>query len=123
MIDHFGINVSNLSKSKAFYEKALAPLGYRVAADFEWGCSFYKEGEENPAGDFRLLQDKIGYNHFAFRADNRQAVDAFYQAAIEASGVDNCGPGIREDYHENYYAAFIYDPDGYNVEAVCHKGE
>ena len=121
MLDHFVIIATNLSKSKSFYQKALKPLGYELRFDFENVISFASEKTTDPGGDFWIKEKKNGTPiHFAFNAKSRDAVKAFYQAGLEAGGADNGAPGLRTQYHENYYAAFLIDPDGNNVEAVCH---
>ncbi len=124
-LDHVAISTADYPTSLAFYEKALAPLGVKTHMKFE--------GEEgNVAGlgsdePFLWVGDggKLagGRMHIAFRAANRAQVDAFYAAAIAAGGTDNGGPGLRPHYHANYYAAFVHDPDGHNIEAVCHAPE
>ena len=119
MLDHMGLPVSNLARSKQFFVAALAPLGYKVIFDLDTGVgmgdqafpSFWIDG-----GPGR------GPLHIAFFASNREAVDAFYKAALAAGGRDNGAPGIRAQYHPNYYAAFVHDPDGNNIEVVCRKG-
>lgn len=125
MIDHIGFPVSDLARSRAFYEAALAPLGYRVlrtvsAADTgaEAHVGF---GVEKP--DFWLSTGRAGplRLHVAFAAADRAGVDAFYAAAIAAGAGDNGAPGLRPHYHPNYYGAFVLDPDGHNIEAVCHR--
>ncbi|KXT77797.1 Lactoylglutathione lyase or related lyase [Streptococcus sp. DD11] len=120
MIDHFGIRVKDLGVSKAFYQKLLAPLGYKIAFDIPQAVSF-AEPRTAPAGDFWLSQGESEPTHFAFNAETREQVDAFYQEGLAAGGQDNGGPGIRPHYHQPYYAAFILDPDGNNIEAVCHQ--
>jgi len=125
VIDHTGFNVSDPTKSRAFYDAALAPLGYRVLMvvppEHTGGRVVLGYGVP-PKPDFWLAQGEpqTPRVHLAFRAENRAAVDAFYQAAIAAGGRDNGPPGIRAHYHPNYYGAFVLDPDGYNVEACCH---
>lgn len=119
MIDHTGYLVSDLDKSVAFYTKALAPLGYEKLMGFPGVAGF----GENKKPDFWIHAggtptDKI---HIAFRAKGRAEVKAFYEAAIAAGGKDNGPPGTRPQYHEHYYGAFVLDPDGHNVEAVCHE--
>jgi catechol 2,3-dioxygenase-like lactoylglutathione lyase family enzyme len=118
MIDHTSIKASDFDKSRAFYEAALAPLGYEVVMEFEGALGMGSGGFP----DFWLgvggPSEKV---HIAFRG-NRAAVDAFYEAAMKAGGRDNGPPGLR-DYHPNYYAAFALDPDGNNIEAVCHQPE
>ena len=122
MLDHIGIGISDYARSKAFYEVALKPLNYTVLMEFA----------EMPAAGFGVAPKPdfwmgtgavLSGCHIAFRANNRAEVDAFYKAALEAGGKDNGAPGPRPHYHPNYYGAFVYDPDGYNVEAVCHNPE
>jgi catechol 2,3-dioxygenase-like lactoylglutathione lyase family enzyme len=118
MIDHTGYVVADLDRSVAFYTKALAPLGYQLVMTFQNNVGFGVGGKP----DFWIQggtapQDKI---HIAFRAAGREQVRAFYEAALAAGGGDNGAPGLRPHYHENYYGAFVLDPDGHNVEAVCH---
>jgi catechol 2,3-dioxygenase-like lactoylglutathione lyase family enzyme len=128
MIDHIGITVSNLEKSTAFYTKTLAPLGYVLCKNGPGSVSFgVREGHgmcADPGGDFWL---SVGAPmkpraHVAFNAASRADVDAFYVAGLAADGTDNGAPGLRAQYHPRYYAAFVLDPDGYNIEAVCHAG-
>lgn len=125
MIDHTGVNVSNFDLSKAFYEKALAPLGYKVlmevAAEESGGYRGAGFGVP-PKPDFWVGSGSANSPavHVAFRAGNRAEVNAFYKAAIAAGGKDNGPPGLRPHYHPNYYGAFVRDPDGHNIEAVCH---
>jgi len=119
MIDHIGIAVADLEKSVTFYTKALAPLGYVLIMRFEQLAAGFGIA---PKPDFWIgagkPTDKI---HVAFRAAGRAEVRAFYDAAIAAGGRDNGPPGVREMYHPSYYGAFVLDPDGHNVEAVCHE--
>lgn len=126
MIDHVGFAIRDYEKSKAFYTKALAPLGYVLimevaAADNQSGFPAAGFGE-NGKPDFWIggegFLDKP--LHVAIVARSRTAVDAFYQAAISAGATDNGAPGVRPRYHPNYYAAFVRDFDGHNIEAVCH---
>jgi catechol 2,3-dioxygenase-like lactoylglutathione lyase family enzyme len=127
-IDHTGVSVSDFEASKAFYAKALAPLGYallmEVTADQTGGGDAAGFGIP-PKPDFWIGSGTPNDPpvHVAFRAENRAAVDAFYKAAIAAGGRDNGAPGLRPHYHPNYYGAFVFDPDGHNIEAVCHKPE
>jgi catechol 2,3-dioxygenase-like lactoylglutathione lyase family enzyme len=125
MIDHTGYMVSDFAKSKAFYVRALAPLGYEVLMELSAAVT----GRTDVAGlgvapkpDFWIAGGKPNDPriHIAFRASSRAVVDAFYEAAIAAGGRDNGPPGLRPHYHPNYYGAFVLDPDGHNVEAVCH---
>ena len=118
MIDHTGVGVSDIGKSKAFYRAALAPLGYAVLMEFEDAAGLGVA----PKPDFWIgtADAAIAPVHVAFAAASRKDVDAFYRAAIAAGGKDNGAPGLRPHYHANYYGAFVLDPDGHNVEAVCH---
>lgn len=125
MLDHIGFPVTDAAMSRAFYVAALAPLGFSVQKEFGTGA---------PGGEAHIgfgspgrPQFWIGSGgstgsrlHVAFVADSRERVDAFYQAALAAGGRDNGAPGIRAHYHPDYYGAFVLDPDGHNVEAVCH---
>ena len=120
MIDHVTANVGDFEQAKRLYEQALAPLGYSVQMEFE-GAAGFGTGEGIP--DFWIgSSPERGAAHFAFSAKDRAAVDAFYGAATAAGGKDNGAPGLRH-YHENYYAAYILDPDGNNLEAVSHRPE
>ena len=118
MIDHTGIDVSDAAKSRAFYEKALAPLGYRVIMEVPkehtGGAAVLGLGVP-PKPDFWLHEGtpQAPRMHIAFRADDRAQVDAFYEAALAAGGTDNGPPGPRPHYHPGYYGAFVYDPDGH----------
>jgi len=121
MFDHIGFPVRDAVQSRAFYTAALATLGIGVVIEFPGWVGFGKPGRPQfwlggqgapPSGV-----------HLAFAAATRADVDAFYDAAIAAGGRDNGGPGLRPDYHANYYGAFVFDPDGHNVEAVCHPAE
>ena len=118
MIDHTGLTVSNVAKSKAFYGAALAPLGYTVLMEWEQ----YAGLGVAPKPDFWIGegQPNVPPIHVAFRAESRAQVDAFYKAAVAAGGKDNGAPGLRPHYHANYYGSFVLDPDGHNIEAVCH---
>src|SRR5262245_14513480 len=121
MIDHVTANVTDFDRSKTFYAQALAPLGYSVRMEFP-GAAGFGAGEGIP--DFWIGSDPArGAAHVAFTAPDRAAVDAFHEAALSAGGQDNGVPGLRPHYHETYYAAYVHDPDGNNIEAVCHKPE
>ena len=125
MIDHTGVAVSDIGKSKAFYQKALAPIGYALLAEFSAAVTAHSDVAgfgEPPKPDFWINQGTPNKPpvHVAFRVSSRAKVDAFYKAAIAAGGVDNVAPGLRPHYHPNYYGAFVLDPDGHNIEAVCH---
>jgi catechol 2,3-dioxygenase-like lactoylglutathione lyase family enzyme len=133
MIDHIGLRVADLARSKAFYDAAFAPLGIDVlmtiGAEVTGGSAVLgygprADGRDIQAGkpSFWISQEDAltGPMHVAFVAQTRAAVDAFHAAALAAGGVDNGPPGVRPHYHPNYYGAFVLDPDGRNVEAVCH---
>jgi catechol 2,3-dioxygenase-like lactoylglutathione lyase family enzyme len=125
MIDHTGLSVSNFARSKAFYEQALSPIGYSLIMALsaaETGVTDVAGFGVPPKPDFWLASGKpnVPPIHIAFRAESRAMVDAFHRAAIAAGGRDNGPPGLRPHYHPNYYGAFVLDPDGHNIEAVCH---
>jgi len=124
LIDHTGINVTDFERSRAFYTKALAPLGYRICLEFENAAGFGAQaaGGDDPGGDFWISagEPQSPRSHIAFRAAGEEHVSMFHRAAIEAGGTDNGPPGLRPRYHAHYYAAYVLDPDGYNIEAVCH---
>jgi catechol 2,3-dioxygenase-like lactoylglutathione lyase family enzyme len=121
MIDHVTANVSDFGRAKPFYEQALAPLGYSVQMEFE-GAAGFGTGEGIP--DFWIgSSPERGATHVALSASDRATVDRFYEAAIAAGGADNGPPGLRPHYHETYYAAYVHDADGNNIEAVCHRPE
>ena len=125
MIDHTGLQVSDPTKSRPFYEKALAPLGYSVLREipkeFTGGKVVFGMGIA-PKPDFWVAEGTPNAPpiHIAFRAESRAQVDAFYAAAMAAGGRDNGPPGPRPHYHASYYGAFVLDPDGHNIEAVTH---
>ena len=121
IIDHIGLAVSDHAKSKSFYSKALLPLGIKEVKESKGWSGFGKDGK--PEFWFGIGRGVQQPTHIAFSANSRKEVDAFYQAAIGAGAKDNGSPGIRAEYHPNYYAAFVFDPDGHNIEAVCHKPE
>ena len=117
MIDHIKLHVADAERSKAFYTETLAPLGYRVI--MEPAAGVVGMGAGRP--DLWLAQsDAPSVAHVALRVDDRAAVDAFHAAGLAAGGRDNGGPGLRPQYHAGYYGAFVFDPDGNNVEAVHH---
>jgi catechol 2,3-dioxygenase-like lactoylglutathione lyase family enzyme len=120
MLDHIGIPVSELTRSKQFFVAALAPLGYKVIFDLPTAVGMGDEAFPSLWIGGSESRDPL---HIAFSATNRAAVDAFYRAALAAGGRDNGQPGVRAQYHPNYYAAFVYDPDGNNIEVVCRKGQ
>lgn len=120
MIDHVILNVRDFEASKAFYLAALEPLGYAPAYEWEGGLGLAVEG--GPGPDFWIAErgEPSAPVHVAFHAEDRGVVDAFHAGALAAGGTDHGAPGLRPHYHEHYYAAFALDPDGNNVEAVCH---
>ena len=121
MIDHVVLNVSDLKASRAFYEKALEPLWIKLLGDYQGYIGF---GSKRTSHFWLTARPATSTNvHVAFGCDERSTVDAFYTAAMAAGGEDNGAPGVREIYHANYYGAFVLDPDGNNIEAVCHKEE
>ena len=120
MFDHVGLTVSDLARSRAFYAHALAPLGITELAQYEGGAGFGREHPKFWLGQGKVAQPRPA-THVAFAAVTRLEVDAFYRAALAAGGTDNGPPGLRPHYHPDYYGAFVLDPDGHNVEAVCHR--
>jgi catechol 2,3-dioxygenase-like lactoylglutathione lyase family enzyme len=122
VFDHVKFGVSNFAASKAFYLKALEPLGVAVASEGEpsYGIELCPPGSTVSLCLFQA-SEKPAHLHIAFQASTREQVDAFYRAALEAGAKDNGPPGLRPKYHANYYAAFVIDPDGHNIEAVCHS--
>ena len=129
MIDHIGFSVSDLDASRAFYEAALAPLGISVLMSVtpdqtEAGNSAHGFGKDGKPFFWIGDKERVGEGtHIAFAADRRAEVDAFHAAALAAGGTDNGAPGPRPDYGPTYYAAFVRDPDGSNIEAVCYAPE
>ncbi len=121
IIDHVGLAVGDYQKSKEFFSKALAPLGIGLVMEVEGWAGFGRGGK--PEFWFGEHTERQRPMHIAFIAENRAQVGAFYQAALAAGGKDNGPPGIREIYHPSYYGAFVIDPDGHNIEAVCHAPE
>lgn len=128
MIDHTGIVVSDYRKSRAFYVAAFKPLGYALLAELPASVTGHADVAgfgEPPKPDFWISSGVPNHPpiHVAFRVPSRAVVDAFYKAAIAAGGRDNGTPGLRSHYHPDYYGAFVLDPDGHNIEAVCHVHE
>ena len=119
MIDHVGLEVRDLDASKSFYTAALAPLGYAKLAEYPEAVGFGREGKP----DFWIGKrgGTPGTTHVAILGADRATVDAFHEAALAAGGRDNGAPGVRTLYHPTYYGAYVLDPDGNNVEAVCHS--
>jgi catechol 2,3-dioxygenase-like lactoylglutathione lyase family enzyme len=125
MIDHISIGVSDYKRSRAFYKAVLKPLGFTPRMTFGEstgygtpGKPFFWIGTPEYSGPIQGAG-----THFAFTALDRKAVDAFYKAALKHGAIDNGKPGLRPDYHPNYYGAFVIDPDGHRIEAVCHQPE
>lgn len=127
MIDHVGFAVTDLARSRAFYEAALAPLGIvllmEVGPDLtDSGGTAIGFGKDDKPFFWIGDNERVGVGtHIAFVTSERAVVDAFHAAAMAAGGTDHGGPGLRPHYHPDYYAAFVLDPDGINVEAVCHQ--
>jgi len=126
-IDHTGISVEDFAKAKEFYSKALAPLGITLMMEVPGSVTGSVDaagfGAEGKPFFWLAAGGKQTRTHIAFGANTRADVDAFYQAAMAAGGTDNGPPGIRAHYHPTYYGAFVLDPDGHNIEAVCHAPE
>jgi catechol 2,3-dioxygenase-like lactoylglutathione lyase family enzyme len=124
MLDHITFTVTDVARSKAFYDTALKPLGIRVLFEVtpeqSGGAHFMGYGEQRPYFWIAGGEGLKGRLHVAFTANDRATVDAFYRAAMAAGGTDFGAPGVRPHYHANYYGAFVLDPDGHNIEAVCH---
>jgi catechol 2,3-dioxygenase-like lactoylglutathione lyase family enzyme len=119
VLDHVGVPVSDLGRSKRFYVEALSPLGYELIMEHDIsGVGFGKLGKP----DF-WIREGLPANavHVAFAADERITVDAFHERAMAVGGRDNGRPGLRPEYHPTYYGAYVLDPDGNNIEAVCHR--
>lgn len=124
MIDHLGLKVADADKSRHFYDAALAPIGYTMLIELpkQWtgGATVLGYGP-GPVPEFWITGPASGTPvHVAFRVEDRQQVDKFFQQALAAGGTDNGPPGLRSHYHKDYYAAFVLDPDGNNIEVVCH---
>ena len=121
IFDHLGFNVTDFANSKAFFVKALQPLGIGITMEGEGWAMVGREGEGQLW--FGAFGSSPGAIHIAFAAKTREEVRQFYSAAIAAGAKDNGPPGLREHYHPNYYGAFVIGPDGHNIEAVCHRAE
>lgn len=123
MIDHISLAVSDLARARSFYAAALAPLGYRIVADFGDVFALGAPGPDgaDPGGEIWVAEaEGPSATHLAFHAADEAEVRAFHDAALAAGGTDNGGPGERPYYHPGYFAAFVHDPDGHNLEAVTH---
>lgn len=118
MLDHIGLRTSRMKAMTDFYEAVLAPLGYSKQKDYGVAASFGRDGEHPLWIGEGSTASSV---HLAITAARRADVDAFHAAAMAHGGTDNGPPGLRPEYHENYYGAFVLDPDGNNLEAVCHK--
>jgi len=129
MLDHVGFPVADAERSRQFYEQALAPLGITLIMSVgpehtPSGGTAHGFGSEGKPYFWIGDNERVGEGlHFAFAAESRKLVDEFYAAAIAAGGTDNGAPGLRPQYHPDYYGAFVRDPDGTNIEAVCHRPE
>jgi catechol 2,3-dioxygenase-like lactoylglutathione lyase family enzyme len=121
LIDHVCLNVTNLSNSLEFYRAALAPLGVTVLHDHSPHAAGL--GKDGKASFWLIRREPLGAAHLAFAAPDRATVSAFHAAGLAAGATCNGAPGLRPQYHSNYFGAFLLDPDGYNIEAVCHKAE
>jgi catechol 2,3-dioxygenase-like lactoylglutathione lyase family enzyme len=119
MFDHIFFGVRDYETSKAFYLRALEPLGMAIVQENALGIEMSADGQTSLC--LGPTQEKPAHLHLALRAANREQVHAFHRAALAAGGKDNGAPGLRPQYHPNYYAAFVIDPDGHNLEVVCHE--
>jgi catechol 2,3-dioxygenase-like lactoylglutathione lyase family enzyme len=122
MFDHVVFGVSDYEASKAFFLKALEPLGVTVVSEGPLGVELCRP-ESKSSLCIRRIAEKTTHLHLAFTAENRRQVEDFYRAALATGGKDNGAPGLRPKYHPNYYAAFVIGPDGHNIEMVCHEPE
>ena len=125
MIDHVSIGVRDIGRTKRFYDAALAPLGYRCLSEGAGSLGYGRDAVMFwiSAAQRPVQPDEQSGLHFCFAAPTRGGVAAFHAAAVTAGGRDNGEPGLRADYGENYYAAFVVDPDGYRIEAYCGRSE
>ena len=121
MFDHVVFGVSDYAASKAFFLKALEPLGVAVVLEGPLGIELSADGKSSLC--IRRTEEKPAHLHLAFTAENRRQVEAFHRAALEAGGKDHGAPGLRPQYHPHYYGAFVIGPDGHDIEAVCHDPE
>jgi catechol 2,3-dioxygenase-like lactoylglutathione lyase family enzyme len=118
-VAHVAVNVTEWDRARSFYEAVLAPLGYRVVYEEDGALAYFA----GPSGlDFGIgRRDPVGGAHVAFECDDHETVDRFHENGLAAGGRDNGAPGLRTQYDANYYAAYVLDPDGNNIEGVCHK--
>jgi catechol 2,3-dioxygenase-like lactoylglutathione lyase family enzyme len=124
MIDHTSISVTDFAASRKFYSELLASIGYELLLEFPAsvaGTDVAGYGEKGKPDFWIGAGASAAHQHIAFRVPNRALVDTFHRAGLAAGGRDNGGPGVRAQYHPNYYGAFVLDPDGHNIEAVCHE--
>lgn len=123
MLNHVSIGVRDIARAKAFYDAALNPLGYKCLSESKTSLGYGADGIAFWIGKSSkpVPEDMESGLHFCFDAPNRKSVDSFHKAALGAGGKDNGKPGLRADYGDNYYAAFVVDPDGYRIEAYCSK--
>ena len=121
MLDHVVFGASDYAASKAFFLEALEPLGIAIVLEGPLGIELSADGKSSLC--IRQTDEKPAHLHLAFTAANRRQVDAFHRAALAAGGKDHGAPGLRPNYHANYYAAFVIGPDGHNIEVVCHEPE
>ncbi len=121
MFDHVVFGVSDYATARDFFVKALEPLGVAIVFEGPLGIELCRPNESSSLCIRLQPEPRPAHLHLAFQAHSREQVEAFYRAAIAAGGKDNGAPGLRPQYHPNYYAAFIIGPDGHNLEAVCHK--
>ncbi len=119
MFDHVVFGVSDYATSKLFYLKALKVLGIEVVVENKLGIELSSDGQTSMC--LVRTEEKPAHLHIAFRAATRQQVDTFHSDALAAGGIDNGAPGLRPEYSSAYYAAFVTDPDGHNIELVCHE--
>jgi catechol 2,3-dioxygenase-like lactoylglutathione lyase family enzyme len=121
LIDHINLLVSDIERSKRFFQEALSPLGYELLMEHRISGAGFGQAAKP---DFWIKQEVLSSAiHVAFASPDRATVDAFHDAAIAAGGRDNGPPGLRPEYHSTYYGAYVLDPDGNNIEAVCHRPE
>lgn len=128
MLDHLGISVTDYARAKTFYAQVLAPLGIGLIMEptleqMEAGGAAAGFGREGKPFFWISSNDHSGRSHVAFAVNDRATVDRFHATALAAGAHDNGAPGVRPHYHPNYYGAFVLDPDGHNIEAVCHAPE
>jgi catechol 2,3-dioxygenase-like lactoylglutathione lyase family enzyme len=121
MFDHVVFGVTDYATAKAFFVKALEPLGVAIVSEGPLGIELCRPNESSSLCIRLQPEPTPAHLHLAFQAQSREQVDAFHREALAAGGKDNGAPGLRPQYHQNYYAAFVIGPDGHNLEAVCHR--